>query len=167
MYWLNSGGGPLLLLAEALLTSWNGAHQSDGRPSDYERACRCNDYASLLDVGIGTGLILGDEPLATTWLPIELGGFPSLVRWVYANDEGSLRDQLDLVSVEFPQSEPIAYTSLNLRHLLFDSALDGKMVFGSDSIEIELPVGIYLVDTVILKPNTETSMIVHRFAHQK
>jgi hypothetical protein len=63
---------------------WN----QDGPATDYDRACDVDDYIGAIDVGNGKGLVLGDEPLMTTWLPQSNGGL--LVRWVFADTEEAL-----------------------------------------------------------------------------
>jgi hypothetical protein len=89
LQWIQSNGGPLLLLPSSLLGAWEGAdepepyrgvearsHWNPGGPAtDYDRACDVPDLAGTVPVGAGEGLVLGDEPLATTWwLAPEIGG---------------------------------------------------------------------------------------------
>src|SRR5215203_1744748 len=100
--WLESGGGPLLLIPGEYLSLWEGIDPpTDGRQivaksrwnadnaaaTDHDRACDVADYLGLIDIGDGNGLILGDEPLPTAWLPDEIAFGGILVRWVHAESE--------------------------------------------------------------------------------
>ena len=85
LQWASSEGGPLILLSATSLREWEGIDiPADGRrveaefrwhgdknapASDYDRACDIADYIGLISVGLGQGLVLGDEPNSTCWLP--------------------------------------------------------------------------------------------------
>ena len=69
LLWFQSNGGPLLVLDQLWLPAWSGYPNSDlpfdAPKTDYARACAVEDVLGLLTVGDGTGLVLGDEPLAS------------------------------------------------------------------------------------------------------
>jgi len=93
--WIESAGGPLLMLEEDLLSHWRGSQQVFiGEPTDYERACAVDDYIALIAVNSREGIVLGEEPFRTAWwFSLELGyGF--LVRWVFANSEADVLQAL-------------------------------------------------------------------------
>src|SRR5260370_41091178 len=89
LQWMQSNGGPLLLVSGEPLPSWEGTEfPSDGRQIEaqfrwngqaapatgYDRACDVKEYVGLLTIGVGQGLVLGDEPLSTTWqAPLAFG----------------------------------------------------------------------------------------------
>ena len=93
---------PLLLVARDHLIAWEGTNvpsngrkveacfrwNPDGPATDYDRACDIDDYVGVIDVGNGKGIVLGEEPLMTTWRPFSDGGL--LVRWVFAESEEDL-----------------------------------------------------------------------------
>lgn len=94
--WVASNGGPLIVLPLEIAHHWRGISpppgvaasegwiwgQPDGPVCDFDRACQVDDYVGMVDVGPGVGLVLGDDPMATTFLPSGDGGI--LLRWGYA-----------------------------------------------------------------------------------
>ena len=51
LIWLESTGGPLLLLEEDLVPYWHGyLSVSNSSLTDYERACEVSDYLGSIDV---------------------------------------------------------------------------------------------------------------------
>jgi hypothetical protein len=165
--WIESSGGPLLLLASDLLPLWTGAGDLDfdqdmpspRKESDYERACRVNDYLGVTDVAQGSGLVLDDEPLPTAWWPSpEPGG--TLVRWVACKDPstiaGYLKAHEDLEWV--PSGIVFAVTSDQL--YLFDAATPGYEV--TEFLNIIVPKDRYYIDTCFLRPDDQTEFILHR-----
>jgi hypothetical protein len=65
--WIESTGGPLLLLERALLPYWHGSFGNTTAATDYDRACEIADYVGAIEVGSGIGVVLGEEPFSTTW----------------------------------------------------------------------------------------------------
>src|SRR5690348_5768536 len=110
--WVTCDGGPLLLVEKKHLFAWEGSdNPSPGRrveaqfrwnpngpATDFDRACDVDDYVGLIDVGVGKGLVLGDETFMTTWLPLKDGGI--LVRWVFGKNEESVLAAAKLVPDE-------------------------------------------------------------------
>jgi len=100
--WIESNGGPLLVLPCSLLSAWRGTDDPSpgekveatfrwnpaGVATDYDRACDVSDFAGVIPVGSGEALVLADEPLPTTWLPAGDGG--SLARWRFGPDQASV-----------------------------------------------------------------------------
>jgi hypothetical protein len=79
LIWIESAGGPLILLGEHHLNVWSGIFNKslyakgivvevydfmDAHEADYGKACRVNDYLGI----IGKAFILGEEPMPTTIL---------------------------------------------------------------------------------------------------
>lgn len=173
LQWIESAGGPLLLLPRSLLQSWDGAEFShdrevtararwipEGPPTDYDRACDVGEIG-IIPVGAGHGLVFGDEPLPTAWWPTSDPPGGIVVRWVYAaSDEDVVHAMGSLPSKLFERSYlrfPVADSGL----LLFDSAMPGRDIV-TPSHEIELPVGVYEIATARYAPDAETSLLLHR-----
>ncbi|MEV6752895.1 Imm21 family immunity protein [Streptomyces sp. NPDC051214] len=94
LHWVESMGGPLIVVPVSALSLWHGCTEAGevlgdpGIADDYDRACAVDGYAEVLPVG-GDGasaLVLGDEPAMTCYLP-ERNAF---VRWFGADSEAGL-----------------------------------------------------------------------------
>ncbi|MEQ8142692.1 Imm21 family immunity protein [Streptomyces sp. OP7] len=97
--WVESMGGPLIMVPVSALPAWHGCTQTGviaGNATamdDYDRACEVDDLAGVIAVG-DTGaqaLVLADEPARTRYVP-ELSLF---VRWLAADDEAELTAAAD------------------------------------------------------------------------
>jgi hypothetical protein len=171
--WVSSDGGPLLLVAEEYLLAWEGCENPsagrkveaqfrwnlDGVATDYDRACDVHDWVGLIEVGQGKGLVLGDEPLTTTWFPLADGGL--LVRWVCADSE----EELIAAARKIPDS---AYVDSGLCLQVRNSPL--VLLQASESwddqfysrLEIQLMAGDYSISTSEYDADGMTSLICHR-----
>jgi hypothetical protein len=111
--WVESEGGPLLLVAEDRVTEWEGIRQPsagrvveatfrwaepDAPATDYDRACDVPGHTGLIRVGDGEAIVLGDEAMATTCWDGRGAGPPMLARWAYADDEASIIRALSVIS---------------------------------------------------------------------
>lgn len=96
--WIDTDGGPLLLVAAAQRGSWRGSfvpgtegdftietangtfafrtdYNFENPRTDYERACAIAGLVGELAVAGTRALVLDDYPLETTWRPLDDGGF--------------------------------------------------------------------------------------------
>ena len=125
--WIESTGGPLVILEEDLITSWHGLEQpGPGQPADYERACAVNDYVAPISVGARQGIVLGEAPFRTTWWLSSDGarkGF--LVRWVFAETEVGVCDALKNLPTEGWEKSSTEIQVSSKRLLCFDAACSG------------------------------------------
>ncbi|MEV0742149.1 Imm21 family immunity protein [Streptomyces sp. NPDC050549] len=97
--WVESLGGPLIVVPVSVLAEWGGCSENWGEEpgivEDYDRACAVEGWAGLLDVG-GSGaraLVLADEPATSRYLP-ERRVF---VRWLAADSESEVLAAADTV----------------------------------------------------------------------
>ena len=160
--WIDSYGGPFLLLEEQFLDKWRGVHVKDSRvlESDYDRACNIEDYVGLVSVGSDFGIVLGDEPLMTVWYSPE-PNTGLIVRWVYAENEASVIASLaNRQNVEWEKTE-LKVQLWDGELVLFDAACEGIDL--PDKIKIEISAGDYQIETCHYKPNAETYLLLHRF----
>ncbi|WP_436776916.1 Imm21 family immunity protein [Yinghuangia sp. YIM S09857] len=72
--WVESMGGPLVVVPVSALEHWAGCSESwgeDGVHDDYDRACDIEGYAGVLGVGAGgaQALVLGDNPATSCFVP--------------------------------------------------------------------------------------------------
>jgi len=162
LHWIESTGGPLLLLEGGLLDHWHGAFGNGGGMTDYDRACEVADYVEILEVGKGYGLVLGEEPFATTWWPSDQGAKGFLVRWVCAEDEAQICAALNSFSLDSNwQSTDVNFEIHHGQLILFDSSCIGTAI--DAFLTIEIPRGSYVVETLHYTPSDELSLILHRF----
>jgi hypothetical protein len=174
--WVESNGGPLLLLSSDLLSSWSGARpriisESDvdweydiHSDCDYNRACKIDDYLGLLQVGSGKGLVLGDEPLSTTWWPSS----NLIVRWRYAESDEEVLKSLSNVASALWQPTGITFSVGKSPLCLFDSAYPGNRVQAQDPepLLVKLSPGEYSLFTAEYGPNADTALLLHRLVRE-
>jgi hypothetical protein len=175
MRWIESAGGPLLLLHRESLGEWGGVAElmtgpaaddswsPRGEPTDYDRACSVQGYLGMIAIGAGQGIVLGDEPLRTAWIPFRTRNGGIFVRWVFGEDEREFLDWVDTIpETTFRPTGSFTVTSSAL--VLFDSAVAGWNVTKrpDEYLSVDLQPGIYHVETASYKPDARTWMIVHR-----
>lgn len=168
--WISGSGGPLILLPEELLSHWSGIDAPEGRvvesegrwdpagpATDYDRACDVDTPIAGIDVGAGSGIILGGEPAATTFLPRPNGGL--LLRWVRADSEADVLRRIRGRSFEADGDDVAMIEVRPGPLLLFDAACPGYEV-ESDRLVIDLHPGRYLASAVDFEPDESTQLIV-------
>jgi hypothetical protein len=88
--WVESFGGPLLVVPVSAVGQWSGSAGADvpGEPDDYDRACAVDDLAGVIPVGAdgALALVLADEPAMTCYLPQHR----AFLRWLAAESEADL-----------------------------------------------------------------------------
>lgn len=154
--WITSGGGPLVLVPEGLVHLWRGIDNSD-----YARACGIPDYIGILPIGAGQGLVLGDEPLQTTWLPDKGNG--TLVRWICADSETSIVAHALQVPDNLFAASGCEFRSQEKCLRLFDSAVAGGSLSPEQFLAVDLEPGRYKVFTALYRPDVSTAILLHRF----
>jgi hypothetical protein len=159
--WIESAGGPLLLLPHPLASRWRGT-DPNGHPvsGDYARACAQPGFLSRIDVPGGFGIVLGGEPLPTAWWAPITGASGAVVRWEYADDDEAVAEVLEgtFSTVEVEEQLEFRVTS---PLQLFDSAWPGNEA--PKCLTIELPLGRYHVTSEWVRPSDRTSLLLHRF----
>jgi hypothetical protein len=180
---MNSNGGPLLLVPGEYLLEWEGIDTPsagrqveakfrwdgpDAPATDYDRACDVKGYLGAIQIGEGTGLVLGDEPAMTSWQPLAVhdnagntraGGM--LIRWIYADSGEHVVDVLGHVP-EGVWMEGVTFRAGQQPLYLIDSAFAGSELEGGDHLFIQLPAGTYRVSTAVYEPDASTCLVLHR-----
>ncbi|MEU0784540.1 immunity 21 family protein [Streptomyces sp. NPDC006173] len=148
--WVESGGGPLIAIPEAVLPFWSGA-DGDEMSSDYDRACDVEGFIGLVPVGDSRALVLGDEPASTAYLP-EHGIF---VRWSAAESEDEL---LAVVPAALATAvwDPEVQWNVPGPVVLFDAAWPGPVSERTDHLKVALAPGRYGVRAARVEPGPET-----------
>ncbi|MFD7864801.1 immunity 21 family protein [Streptomyces sp. NPDC059783] len=99
--WVESMGGPLIVIPVSALDAWRGCAEGgtvvgDGvDPDDYDRACAVDDLAGAITVGENGvhALVLGDEPATTCYMP----EYQAFLRWLGADSESGLKAAAEAV----------------------------------------------------------------------
>jgi hypothetical protein len=133
-------------------------------PTDYDRACAIEGYLGLIDVGVGTGLVLDDEPMQTSFLPVPQQKGVILIRWEWANDEGAILRELAEIQEELWNQTDLSFGVNEGVLVLFDAACSGQHT--GDSLELSLTKGEYSIATAHFQPDNETSLVLHRMTRR-
>lgn len=174
--WVNSEGGPLLLLDERDLPSWGGvvdeiegprteqSFSPGGKRTDYDRACAVRGYLGRISVGTREALVLDYMPMQTTWLPLSGANGGMLARWMFAESEAKFLSWLQAVPRGVFHHE-FRFVVERSPLILFDSAFAGRNVRKPlvEHLLIELDPGTYEIETAIYQPDAKTCLVIHRF----
>ncbi|MGW7406536.1 immunity 21 family protein [Streptomyces sp. NPDC054833] len=148
--WVESGGGPLIAVPEAVLPFWSGA-DGEEMDTDYDRACEVDGYVGLLPVGDSAALVLGDEPASTSFLP-DHGTF---VRWSAANSEDELLAGVPAALDAAVWEDEVGW-DIPGPVVLFDSAWSGTDTAHQEHLRVPLEPGRYAVRAAYAQPGPET-----------
>ncbi|MEU9354640.1 immunity 21 family protein [Streptomyces griseoloalbus] len=148
--WVESGGGPLIAVPEAVLPFWTGA-DGEETASDYDRACEVDGLVGLLPVGDSTALVLGNEPAATAFLPEH----NTLVRCIAGHSEAEVLASVP-AALHTAQWQPEVHWKVPGALLLFDAAWPGTESTDTDHLRLTLAPGRYAVRAAQVQPGPET-----------
>ena len=152
--WIDSAGGPFVVIPRSASATWKGI-----AAEDYDEACGVENYLGLLHREWGDVLVLGDEPLSTTIIQRAEG--PAIVRWMYAPTKDGVEDAA--LTVDLDKVRPVETLIVELRdepYVIFDAAAEGAI---SERIEFVPPRGTRSIRTYVVRDNEkEIGMIVHR-----
>ncbi len=172
--WIDSFGGPLLLLSSEYFSVWQGVltdfdrygynwpypdEPSPPEETDYDRACAIQGYIGLVNVGDGQGVVLGDAPMSTAWWPLSATE-GLLIRWVYGGDAVGLLQRLLPIDERTWESTGTLFQISQNPLYLFDSSAAGEEE--TERLTITLAAGEFAIDTAIARPDEHTEMVVHR-----
>ncbi|MEU4828542.1 Imm21 family immunity protein [Actinomadura citrea] len=162
MDWVESAGGPLLAAPASQLARWEGAtdDEDDDAPvetwGDYGRACAVDGYIGLVGIGGGQGLVLGDEPATTTYLPDER----LFLRWAAAESETELVHAAREAVRGVEWEEELDW-DVDGAVVLFDSAWPGATPEPGNHLKIDLAPGRYRVRAAHTRDDRNWMILVH------
>ncbi|MEA9558139.1 Imm21 family immunity protein [Xanthomonas nasturtii] len=162
--WIESGGGPLVLLHAVDLPDWSGIEPSlcDSGTTDYARACAIDDELGLVTAGPGCALVLGDEPDRTSLIERDEAVFIVRLRWTPSEDAllSALRNALH--TLEFAAAG--IFSTRPGTHLLFDSAAPGAHVDAhrSESMVVTLATPRLSLASAVFQPSSKICALIHR-----
>jgi hypothetical protein len=174
MRWIDTLGGPHILLPKELLSSWRGTEgwQDNQDPldrSDYARACRAgNSWLSMIPCGDGQALILGGDDGLVAWLPLAERAGGILMQWIYATDEEVMVDGAfnslvteALNGPDIEKTELLTGPSGIMR--LFDSAEPGDEIRGGYQ-DLTLEPGRYLVRAAYVEDPRKFATVIRQIS---
>ncbi|MFF9361946.1 Imm21 family immunity protein [Streptomyces griseoluteus] len=99
--WVESMGGPLIVIPVSALAAWHGCTETGvmagdaTAADDYDRAGAVDDLAGVITVGENgaQALVLADEPATSCYLP----GHRAFLRWLAADSEAGLKAAAEAV----------------------------------------------------------------------
>lgn len=166
--WVESMGGPLIVVPDSALAAWCGSTESGvlagdaTAPDDYDRACAVDDLAGVIAVGVSgaQALVLADEPATSCFLPEHR----AFLRWLAADSEAELKAAAKAVLADAAtQWEECGTWMSDGPAKLMDSAeagadLDIEYPGGGipDQASVPLPAGRWKVRATHTKANEET-----------
>lgn len=180
LIWVNSDGGPLIVIPVEIAHYWRGCETGmplTGDPetnretiqakTDYGRACGVDGYLGVLNVGDGTCLVLADDPMQTTIPPTNADAL--IVRWMYAKSEDQVLRAVRSVPEDIWEATPHRVSVYSSGLLLFDSSFPGDDLpstwrdgMNAPWLKVPVPRGVYKVDFADYQPNDSTRLILHR-----
>ncbi|MBP0451235.1 hypothetical protein J5Y04_17045 [Kitasatospora sp. RG8] len=149
-----AGGGRRTASGAAAPEQRAEGQRTEGRPGN-DRACAVEGYIGLLQVGSAKGLVLGDEPASTTFLPTQ-GVF---VRWSAAESEESMLTSVD-AAMRAASWEPELTWQVPGPVVLFDSAWTGEESRQQDHVRVDLEAGSYAVRAAYAEPDPQTGLML-------
>lgn len=176
--WIESGGGPLVLMDESSVKLWSGVLDSrayaenklvdaedfmDAEQADYGKACLVEDYLGLVDVEEAQALVLNDEPLPTTVLP-PIDGVTVIARAVYGENFEKVDEylgKLPLADITDWQEFGI-FRVLGENLVMFDAAAYAIILREPDYLAINIPMGAYFLSTAMYEPDEHTQLVLHK-----
>jgi hypothetical protein len=155
MGWIESAGGPLVVIPRSMSGEWKGI-----AGDDYNEACRVENYLGLVARKWGDILVLGDEPLRTAVVSRSEG--PAIVRWMYApNEDQLLRVAATANLDELRPVETLSVRLLDEPYVIFDSGANGST---APRLEFTPLPGSHPVNTYVIKDaGHEVGLILHDF----
>ncbi|MGV9267791.1 Imm21 family immunity protein [Kitasatospora sp. NPDC003701] len=155
--WVESLGGPLVVVPEAALAGWSGSAGGGEPVDDYDRACAVEGLTGVLPLGSGEALVLADEPASTAWLP-EQGVF---VRWSAAESEEALLGSVDAALLAAAWGPEVIW-QVPGPVVLFDAAWTGEECPQQEHLRIDLAAGRYCVRAAYVEPDAQTWLTLVR-----
>ena len=156
--WLESNGGPLVVLEDRLLGSWTGIGEGDGRRgsgTDYDRACAVTDWIGVVESGEGVALVLAGEPTPTRVLNARE---TLLIRWIHGPEGWDPGDPDLLLDQDWRRSAVWAVESPI--QVMQDAAFAG-LDEDTEKARMQVAPGQYEVLTAEYRPDPQVWMVLH------
>ncbi len=156
--WIDSLGGPLVIVPCDRKHLWGGIIRPKVPISDYDKACAIDDYIDVIMSDAGPVLVLGGEPFSTTWRP-SLHGI-LLICWIFADSHEEVENTI--ASAEFGSEvadSGLVFTASGPCRI-FDATEPGDDIREASTV-LPMEPGRYAIFTGFHSPNSRTRLLVH------
>jgi hypothetical protein len=175
--WINTAGGPHLVIPERYAPAWEGCFvpsggrvieatfrcNPNGPATDYDCACNVSGWLGVIRVGRSQAMVLSGDDTQAAYYHWGRGHF--ILSWLYAESETELLDHFHDVQATLPVEEEAVFRHPGGKVFLMDSVdLPGRWM--GPHAEFQLPRGRYLVETGHSETES-TYLIVHRLRPDK
>jgi hypothetical protein len=151
--WVESSGGPLVMLPSRLASAWEGS-----KTNEYADACAVDDYVGVVARRWGKVIVLNDEPLRTTVLRTASGVV--VVRWMYAPSADELLARATLFEADSaPVVERCSAVFGDEPYWIIDGARPGG---SAPCVEFAPPAGAGEILTQVVR-DVDVGFVIHRF----
>lgn len=161
LHWVESAGGPLILVSRAQLGAWGGDDRPERGPTDYARAASIGGNSGAIPVGGADALVLSGEPLPTAWWQPDMVSAGMFVRWIAAYRELDVLRTLSQLLGEAFQPSAVTLSLRQSEYLLFDAAMPGDDIL-TPSAAVTIEPGDYRVDTMEAVGPNRAQLMLHR-----
>ncbi|NOQ73141.1 MAG: hypothetical protein GQ574_14135 [Crocinitomix sp.] len=182
MKWINSTGGPSIIIATAKVKKWSGIGTieaalknefeetedfMDPNQCHYGQACEIINEIGLVKIQGSTTevIIIGDEPLQMTVLGNAEKTGIIIVKWSFGENVETVESFLDFNELEvLPNWQALMTAQLHSdEHILLDAAASGFDLEKDEIIKFELKKGTYAISSLTFSPNEKTEMYLYQF----
>ena len=161
MSWLDTQGGPFVVVPASRAASWGGLRGSPSdEDSDFDRACDVDDYIGIVRFDGGDALVLGDDPFPTAFLKAPSFGGGYLIRMLWGDSEEEALAAVHDVGASEWTAEGVVFDAEDGVCTMFDAVYAGDAV--PTQSRFRLPPGRYAVETADVQPDESMCLLVHR-----
>jgi len=179
--WIESTGGPLVLISDKRYSLWSGilrrSSYLDNRiedatdflnaaETDYGKACLVQDYLGIVNIGEDIALVLGGEPLPTTVF-YSVDNRVIIARWYHGESVKSVDNILNTRNLNSIDNWELSLTfkvSGDKQHL-FDASCSAIELNKESNgyLPVNIKKGEYQIWTAIYEPDDKTKLLIHKF----
>jgi hypothetical protein len=166
MKWIESTGGPLLILEKVVLSNWGSNNPNGNGQTDYDRACSVEEYIGVINVGYGKTLVLGDVPARTSWFQSKDDKGGLIIRWIYGRSEKQVEEYIEN---QLPDWNCYVNENIQIKIIKGDMLIwDSAFVYTdkcAEKIEFNIVPGNYRILSGIYEPDIDTKLHIHKMVY--